>query len=976
MSRVATKGLSDIPLPSSCGDGKVLYRGYAAFYQYADGRWKSDRQNDTRIYIVKIGDGHPWIVGVSCKNEVVVLNTWVYRTMELWHQNGSHFVQWHDKKSVYGLSFEDEGSCAIFVLAVEKCVAMIREAQAKEAQAGGGMGSLAATRTQIEKAKGGQKGGGGGGFLKFGRDEKQSGMTQQDANRLMEEHKIEPIKLKKPEGMRDHKAFEIYMSEVAYCDTLSRIVYMCKIPVEQSGLLTGEQLNQMFSNVQEIFDYNCKFLKKLEAAYAEWDQTTKIGHIFDEILVDIQVYAPYFKNYEEIPKLLDQLAKSKKTAQWLEGPQVQEATKGHGLTHLLIQPCQRLMRYVMLVNELVKETTEEHPDCQALKDALAGLQKAAASMNESVRESENQKFLAHITLNPNTYIGFDVIIEPTRVLLSNLACTVSVPSGSFGHVYIFNDLVVFCELIEEKKQTKQRVAETLKMDQIWVHEVDPKTAPFALKLITPENHYVVQLPNLNDQKTFTDQMNQAVEKICVKVLDKETGRRNIEINFQNGDRYHGEVLNAVLDGKGTFDVACGNRYTGDMVNGKFTGEGEMIYGLGGISACRYTGTWKDDLYDGEGTLEFEGSKYVGSWVMGRKEGQGTITFPTGATYKGEWLKDLQHGKGVFYSPSTNESYEGDWKEGNFHGYGVLHWPMGKYEGEFVNDFKEGKGKLKAITVHGLEYYDGEWKNDARHGHGVLTRCGRRKKQGGGKEEYTVFKYEGDWVEGSMAGEKGEVWTEMIKFSGKLKDGKMEGENCVVEFKDGSRYEGALKNDQKQGAGKMIYPNGDVYEGAFHINQKYGRGKLVSEKWSYDGAWLSDEMSKGTLVFPTGAKYSGNYQQSRPHGSGVFEYEKVKYVGEWEGGLPGGSGTLTIGDFSTLESGWKEGKPEGKGTYKNIKGGYKFVGEYENGQRSGDGKVILEKTKEEIEVNFQHGSILRPTIDQFPPPPPTPLFIVK
>ena len=42
---------------------------------------------------------------------------------------------------------------------------------------------------------------------------------------------------------------------------------MCKIPVEQTGLLTMEQLDQMFSNVQDIYEYNCKFLKKLEAAF-------------------------------------------------------------------------------------------------------------------------------------------------------------------------------------------------------------------------------------------------------------------------------------------------------------------------------------------------------------------------------------------------------------------------------------------------------------------------------------------------------------------------------------------------------------------------------------------------------------------------------------------------------------------------------------------------------------------------------------
>ena len=67
---------------------------------------------------------------------------------------------------------------------------------------------------------------------------------------------------------------------------------------------------------------------------------------------------------------------------------------------------------------------------------------------------------------------------------------------------------------------------------------------------------------------------------------------------------------------------------------------------------------------------------------------------------------------------------------------------------------------------------------------------------------------------------------------------------------------------------------------------------------------------------------------------------------------------------------------GEGTYKNHKGAYKFEGGFEEGQRSGAGKVTFEKSKEEVEVFFQQGSLSRPSVDSFPPPPPTPLFIVK
>ena len=88
-----------------------------------------------------------------------------------------------------------------------------------------------------------------------------------------------------------------------------------------------------------------------------------------------------------------------------------------------------------------------------------------------------------------------MIIEPSRVLLTNMACTVAItPTGvAYGHVYVFNDSVVFCELIEEKKQTKQRVAETLHLDQVRFYPTDISHIP--------QLTHLPHLPNKTTNKT-------------------------------------------------------------------------------------------------------------------------------------------------------------------------------------------------------------------------------------------------------------------------------------------------------------------------------------------------------------------------------------------------------------------------------------------------------------------------------------------
>jgi hypothetical protein len=52
------------------------------------------------------------------------------------------------------------------------------------------------------------------------------------------------------------------------------------------------------------------------------------------------------------------------------------------------------------------------------------------------------------------------------------------------------------------------------------------------------------------------------------------------------------------------------------------------------------------------------------------------------------------------------------------GTGIFRWPDGRiYEGEFVNDLKQGKGRI--MWPDGNKVYDGEWNNDHPHGIGVM-----------------------------------------------------------------------------------------------------------------------------------------------------------------------------------------------------------------------------------------------------------------
>ena len=93
------------------------------------------------------------------------------------------------------------------------------------------------------------------------------------------------------------------------------------------------------------------------------------------------------------------------------------------------------------------------------------------------------------------------------------------------------------------------------------------------------------------------------------------------------------------------------------------------------------------------------------------DGFGKLTYPDGnLAYEGEWKNNAFNGRGKVFNEDPMELS----KPFDYHNFDYLQDNWDKYEGEFVNDFKEGLGTLSLVNG---ERYVGEFKQDMVHGQG-------------------------------------------------------------------------------------------------------------------------------------------------------------------------------------------------------------------------------------------------------------------
>mmetsp|Transcript_113567 Transcript_113567/g.169856 ORF Transcript_113567/g.169856 Transcript_113567/m.169856 type:complete len:389 (+) Transcript_113567:203-1369(+) len=160
-------------------------------------------------------------------------------------------------------------------------------------------------------------------------------------------------------------------------------------------------------------------------------------------------------------------------------------------------------------------------------------------------------------------------------------------------------------------------------------------------------------------------------------------------------------------------------------------------------------------------------------------------------------QQMPHGKGTMEYHLAGRIYQGDWHMGHWHGKGIIRTAEGVYEGEVVNDLKEGIGVLY--------YHDG------------------RQFQGTFKQD--------DPVKGTL------TFPDKSKYIGDLHNGARHGKGTYY-FSDGSVYEGESVMDRFEGKGKMTWTDGGWYEGEWSQGEIHGYGMEIRPDGSlrHHGLW--------------------------------------------------------------------------------------------------------------------------------------------
>lgn len=377
--------------------------------------------------------------------------------------------------------------------------------------------------------------------------------------------------------------------------------------------------------------------------------------------------------------------------------------------------------------------------------------------------------------------------------------------------------------------------------------------------------------------------------------------------------YYGDVNKHVKEGFGIeFSENSEIIYSGNFKNNKYNGEGTLYFPEGGMvqgnfengkicglavefdsEGCKvYEGNFRDNIYNGKGCKYLKtGAYYEGDFVNGDPVGE-LIGYDSNGmmTYKGSIKNDRYNGKGTYYF-NGQIVYEGEFKNNLYNGVGKEYQDDGySYEGEFNNNKRYGFG---TSFKDNKPIYKGYWKDDMYDGLGMLYSNGE-------------IRYIGEFKNGKMNGrinkiENNHVTQETICCNNKITYMRKFSLNLDKTLR--LEYEGCIEHNAPNGSGCNFDEYGDKINDGFFKNGDFEypiqisknkqlpqlKTNSILEKTEYSkykmGASYLINQDFGTF------KYTGNIKNNKPIGKGTLVFKDHKFKGKFKDGKPSGKGMI-------------------------------------------------------------------------------------
>ncbi|KAF2842080.1 hypothetical protein M501DRAFT_1022208 [Patellaria atrata CBS 101060] len=249
---------------------------------------------------------------------------------------------------------------------------------------------------------------------------------------------------------------ELIDTEVTYVQHLE-LLFAFKTAVEEKGAIPRDTIHQIFLNLNQLLDFQRRFLIRLEQVNDLPDEQQDWGHVFMTYKDAFMVYEQFIANQKkceevamrEYDKLKAAMSSSPELRQMVESTTT--------LTSFLLKPFQRLSKYPLLLRQLLEHGGLNENLKAHIAKGLEAPESVLQSTNAMIDREERNEAVIELRERVEDWKGHkiegfgDLLLFGTFTVLKGEAVTSKNEEREYK-IYLFEMILLCCKEINPNKQ--------------------------------------------------------------------------------------------------------------------------------------------------------------------------------------------------------------------------------------------------------------------------------------------------------------------------------------------------------------------------------------------------------------------------------------------------------------------------------------------------------------------------------------------
>ncbi|CAG8452434.1 10617_t:CDS:2 [Ambispora leptoticha] len=274
-----------------------------------------------------------------------------------------------------------------------------------------------------------------------------------------------------PKDNRARVVHELLETERKYVQDMEALQDYAR-KLQNQEIVNADTIHHLFANLNQLVDFQRRFLIGVEtnASYPPSEQ--RFGYLFLSMEENFEVYQPFCANYQSASELVIQERQN-----LMQLKDVVEPT--YELPSLLIKPIQRICKYPLLLQELLKYTDKnENPYYDEIEQGLKAIKRVTDRVNETRRKQENEAVVKDLERRVEDWKGHN-ISSFGSLLLEDVFIMQKDDSEREYHVYLFERILLCCKDTSKqnpknniiKNNRRQKRASLQLKGRIFIHNI-------------------------------------------------------------------------------------------------------------------------------------------------------------------------------------------------------------------------------------------------------------------------------------------------------------------------------------------------------------------------------------------------------------------------------------------------------------------------------------------------------------------------